>query len=489
MKVLLVSSSSGSHGGGEFYLHSLALGLRELGAEVTAWMSDHADMNELADRFARSSLPVVRAHYMNTYHRRLRSVGAAMDRTGIQRITERFRESDADVIHINQQNLEDGLDLIQAASRCGIPAVSTIHVTRTMKALQVVGGRLRDDVSRWIARRSKLALIGISQECCVDICQFISSSDAPYDRVPAKGSPPSGVPVNHVNGNGVKGNGVNGNGRHFNGVHVNGAHADGVDVNGVNVNGLQRGGPRIEARSCEHAGTWSDAVPAVLDRPTGHHGAITKSKRLRVHCVPNGVSRPEVVDRCELRASWGLNDDAMVLGCVARIESQKNPLFVVPLMRQLPEHVHLVWIGDGRLRGELEQRIEAAGLRHRIHLRGWQQHASTQMSGFDSFILPSLYEGLPFAMLEAMAVGLPCVVSDVDGVKDAIEHDVNGLLCPSGDLDAWRNTIYNLVWDAELRARLGHWARVQHENRFSLCAMARGTMDVYQSCLYAMRGK
>lgn len=395
MKVLLVSSSSGSHGGGEFYLPSLAMGLREQGAEVMTWLSDHANMDGLAKRFADSSLAIRRWAYVNTYLRPARCVGAALAHRSAVRYAAAFRQHAPDVIHLNQQNVEDGLDLIRAATLVSIPVVSTVHVTHTMRRLNAFAGAFRDAVARRMMRHSGIDFIGISPTSSADLAEFLNG-----DR-----------------------------------------------------------------RLCG-------------DQP-GPSGLGKAS----VHCVPNGVMRPLAEDRDRLRALWKIPPGHLVLGCVARIEAQKNPLFAVQMMRRLPAHVHLVWIGDGRMRGEMEWAIAEAGLRSRIHLDGWQQDAGARMAGFDVFVLPSLYEGLPLATLEAMSLGLPCVVSDVDGLRDALRNKTTGLLCPVNDDRAWNQALMALIDDPSLRRRLGQSAAAEHERRFSLQAMAKGTIDVYRTCL------
>ncbi len=121
----LVSSSSGSRGGGELYLVGLANGLAALGNEVLSVLSDHVRMDEVAALLGAFG-PVHRIPYQNTYDRRLRCVGAVLARRDIARITGELAALDPDVIHVNKQNLEDGLDLLQAAQATGLPTVATI---------------------------------------------------------------------------------------------------------------------------------------------------------------------------------------------------------------------------------------------------------------------------------------------------------------------------------------------------------------------------
>lgn len=375
MKVLLVSSSSGSRGGGEFYFHGLATGLRSLGHQVQLILSNGQHMDEFAETMS-SCAEIVRIPMINTYHRRARLLSAVADSRRRNIAANYFRKLEPDIVHINKQNLEDGLELILAARDCAIPAVATIHVTRSAVALGAVAGTLRDVIARGTLRRARIPLIGTSAQCTEDLIRFVDDPSLPC----------------------------------FN--------------------------------------------------------------------VPNGAFEVEG-NRDAARKSWGASEDQLVLGIVARIEAQKNPLFVSSLIKKLPGNAKLVWVGDGSMRGQLEQQLSRDGVLDRVYLAGWQQHARQLMAGFDVFLLPSLYEGFPFAILEAMSAGLPCVVSDVDGTRDAIQDNETGFLCEVNDVGVWVETLRNLIEQENLRCRIGRAARERFLKEFSLTAMSRRTVDVY----------
>jgi glycosyltransferase involved in cell wall biosynthesis len=382
LSILLVSSSSGSQGGGELYLVGLAEKLQAMGHDVTALVASHPRMDALATLLGRW-VPVERLEYVNTYDRRLRSGGAVFDRRGIARLAARFRRRTPDLIHLNQQNVEDGLDLLLAADRSGMAWVSTIHIARSMASLGARGGRFRDWLSRSVLRRVGGHFIAIADACLEDLRRQLGGRMSPS----------------------------------------------------------------------------------------------------RLHRVHNGVAEVPPGDRQEVRRQWGCCDGEVVLGCVARIEAQKNPLLLVRLLPLLPPHVRLVWVGDGRLRPLVLEEAARRGVADRVHVDGWRSDARQRMSGFDLYVLPSQFEGLPLALLEAMAAGLPCVVSAVDGVRDVILDGATGRLCPPGDLQAWLDALCPLIESREHRDRLGQNARRLYEERFSLEAMARGTVEVYRKVL------
>ena len=377
LRVALVSSSSGSRGGGELYLTSLARGLTAQGHEVQSVLSNHPRMDELSTQLAEQGA-VHRIDYRNTYDRRTRSLGAMLARRDIRRLTRELAGLRADVIHLNKQNLEDGLDLLLAARNAEIPVVATVHVTRTMSGLRSVGGSVRDWLSARVLRSVPCPLIAIAQSGLTDLTAL------------------------------------------------------GID-------------------------------------------------RSRLHLVWNGVGDSLPNDREALRRFWGCGSNDVVLGCIARIEAQKNPLFVVPLLTGLPRNVRVVWIGDGSLRESLQQRATEFGVSDRLVLPGWQHDARSMLCGFDLFVLPSIYEGFPLAILEAMAAGLPCVVSDVDGVAEAVVDGETGFVCPPNATEMWLERIRRYAADPALRERAGTLAAARYRERFSLAAMAGNTARVYAS--------
>jgi glycosyltransferase involved in cell wall biosynthesis len=129
-----------------------------------------------------------------------------------------------------------------------------------------------------------------------------------------------------------------------------------------------------------------------------------------------------------LRAKLGIRDDAIVIGHVGRFDSQKNHAFLVAIAQELAAfepRAHLLLVGDGPLRGSIEQSVREAGLANRVTFAGIRSDVASLMTGaMDAFVLPSVFEGLPLVVVEAQAAGLPCLVSDAvspeSGVVDGL---------------------------------------------------------------------
>jgi glycosyltransferase involved in cell wall biosynthesis len=175
MKILLASSSSGSRGGGELYLIYLGRALAERGHQVTLWASTHPRMDELCAMFADIGA-VARSDYRNTYDYRARSVTAALNFPASSRIAREWSALSPDIVHLNKQNLEDGLDLLRAARLSNLPHISTIHMTQTARYQRAYLPRLRDFVSRRALRRDAGLLVCVLEERARDLARFLGDS-------------------------------------------------------------------------------------------------------------------------------------------------------------------------------------------------------------------------------------------------------------------------------------------------------------------------
>lgn len=186
MKILLASSSSGSRGGGEIYLLYLGRALARRGHEVMLWTSTHPRMNELAEMFA-SVGPVHRCEYPNTYDRQLRSVASFFDRASAQRVADSWRQTGAEFVHLNKQNLEDGLDLLAAVPLSGLPSLATIHLSQSARYLRAVLASVRDFVSRRALHRYPGLMVTVLEQRQRDLADFLGED--PRIRFVANGVP------------------------------------------------------------------------------------------------------------------------------------------------------------------------------------------------------------------------------------------------------------------------------------------------------------
>ncbi|MEC7751674.1 MAG: glycosyltransferase [Myxococcota bacterium] len=154
---------------------------------------------------------------------------------------------------------------------------------------------------------------------------------------------------------------------------------------------------------------------------------------------------------------------ASLLGTVACLKPQKAPLdFIIACGRVLSEQpdAHFVLVGDGELKDEVDVEIRRwPGLAERMHLLGWSDEIPAILSALDLFVLTSLWEGLPRALLEARAAGLPCVVTDTCGNPEAIQHGLHGLVVPMSRPDKVADACLRLLADRDLYGRMSSAAK------------------------------
>jgi glycosyltransferase involved in cell wall biosynthesis len=185
------------------------------------------------------------------------------------------------------------------------------------------------------------------------------------------------------------------------------------------------------------------------------------------------------------RVALGIPAEAPVVGSVTRLSKQKAPLVLLQALKMVAERVpkgYFVIVGNGPLRQEVEARISQFGLTERLILTGIRRDIPDLIAIFDVFALSSLWEGLPRVIPQAMAHGLPVVVSAVDGALEIIDDRVNGRLVPPGDSKAMAEAVIELLENPQLRAQLGKSGR-KSVPEFDVTTMVRKIEDLYEQLL------
>jgi glycosyltransferase involved in cell wall biosynthesis len=163
--------------------------------------------------------------------------------------------------------------------------------------------------------------------------------------------------------------------------------------------------------------------------------------------VPNGIDcerfRPSPSLRAAARERWGVADGDMVFGTLGRLDvSHKGQSLALECFaglkaRRPGARLKYVLVGDGPDRAQLEREAAALGLGQSVIFAGGTAEPWTAHPGFDVFVLPSRYEGTPFALLEAMACGIAPIAMDVGGVGDVVSPSEVGWLVPAGERAAF----------------------------------------------------
>jgi glycosyltransferase involved in cell wall biosynthesis len=214
--------------------------------------------------------------------------------------------------------------------------------------------------------------------------------------------------------------------------------------------------------------------PQILEARRDRDGV--PSDKLRI--VANGVPLPDVSARHA--------PPVPVIGSVGRFVSQKafpDLVHAAALLRDEGHEFRLVIVGDGVERKAVEAAVERFALSDRVELTGFRMDVADILSGLSLFASSSIQEGQPLALLEAMAWGLPCVVTDVGAVAATLKNGVEGQIVEPGNPRALATALARYLDSRELADAAGTAARQRVEREFSSHAVALRHLNDYQGCL------
>ena len=192
----------------------------------------------------------------------------------------------------------------------------------------------------------------------------------------------------------------------------------------------------------------------------------------------------------DLRNEFGFAPSTPVIGMIARLDPQKNPQTFVraaAIVLKSIEEAKFICVGDGVFYPAIEQMVDELNITKSFILTGWRQDVPELLSTLDIFVIPSLWEGFPYVILEAMRAAKPVVVTDRGGTTEAVVHGDNGLVIKPGDPRALAIAVNALLHDPEEAAAMGRRGR-ERLNDFSLESMAQKTLEVYHRALHYRQG-
>ena len=165
---------------------------------------------------------------------------------------------------------------------------------------------------------------------------------------------------------------------------------------------------------------------------------------------------------------------------LARFAPQKAQGLLVEAVRGIDKPFELVFVGDGPTRPEVEEQVRSAGLASRVQFLGQRLDVAELLASSHMFALFTHWEGFPISILEAMRAGLPSVVSDVGGVREAIDESCGRIIAPR-DVSGFRAAVDELLGSAAIRAELGAAARRRYEHNYTVDVMLGKTVSVYRA--------
>jgi glycosyltransferase involved in cell wall biosynthesis len=198
----------------------------------------------------------------------------------------------------------------------------------------------------------------------------------------------------------------------------------------------------------------------------------------RLQIVPNGIPM-RVGARDHVRNELSIAPDELLIVAVGNLYPVKGHAVLLDALATLRGHPgwRLAIAGRGEEEASLRARAAAAGIAERVHILGFREDIPDILAASDIFAMPSLSEGLPLALVEAMSFGLPVVVSHVGGIPEVVTNDVDALLVPPSNVGELAAALRALIDDAARRLSLGEAARTRAHRDYAIATMA----DRYES--------
>lgn len=184
-----------------------------------------------------------------------------------------------------------------------------------------------------------------------------------------------------------------------------------------------------------------------------------------------GISRPAQYEQ-------GLFQVAIV----GRVSAVKGITYALQAMASpdMPKHVRLNIVGTGPLVGVLQSEAEQRGVHEKVRFLGFRRNIFDYIAHCNALLMPSLHEGLPYTLLEAMSLATPILASRVGGLAEVLENDVTALLFPVGDVAGIVGAVRKLIANPETASRLAAAARSEQMSHYTLATMSESYLDVYR---------
>jgi glycosyltransferase involved in cell wall biosynthesis len=232
----------------------------------------------------------------------------------------------------------------------------------------------------------------------------------------------------------------------------------------------------------------ADKVVAVSER-IAEWMAKAGVRKDRLSVIDNGIDVDGFLKRTSdsypLRLP-GARANVLLIGTVGSLTKEKghvNLLNAVPrVLRHFPEAQFLI-VGNGVERSALERLAEEKGITESVVFTGARDDIPGILSSLDAFVLPSLDEGLPMALLEAQAACIPVVATEVGAVPSVVRNGVTGLLVPPGDADALAQALVRILSDSRAASRMAEKGRERVRERFSSHTMAEKYHSLYEDIM------
>jgi len=210
----------------------------------------------------------------------------------------------------------------------------------------------------------------------------------------------------------------------------------------------------------------------------------------KITVIENGIDLNEYTnnefDKCAFRRYLNIDADSFIVGTLGRLSTQKGYTFLLEAAKKILSHktpaVFLI-AGDGPLRGQLEEYAKKLNISENVKFIGFRRNTATLLKIMDVFVLSSIDEGLPMAMLEAMAARIPVLVTSVGDIPKVIENNKNGNLVEPGNSEILADKILSLLHNRPLCEQLADNAFDTVSRYYSKEAMCKKYLDIYNDLI------
>jgi glycosyltransferase involved in cell wall biosynthesis len=239
---------------------------------------------------------------------------------------------------------------------------------------------------------------------------------------------------------------------------------------------------------------YSTLVVAVSENVRKEVLAFKVGTPEKVVTIPYGIELDKYLSidghRGNLRRELGFSEKDIVIGNVQRLVPTKGHSYLfegIRLLKETAPEVRFVIAGDGEIRAELERLVESLGLVERVHFLGFREDVDNIYADSDALIFPSLTEGAPFAIIEALASGRPVVATDVGGISELIDDGKCGFVVPARDPKALAQALLKLIRDENLRRTFGENARRKVYPHLSHTRLVKDMEKIYLELVNSSR--
>ncbi len=209
----------------------------------------------------------------------------------------------------------------------------------------------------------------------------------------------------------------------------------------------------------------------------------------RAEVVKNGVNLQKFdpdASYPDVKMALGIPAHHLVVGYIARMTLQKDPVTMIrafaAAVQQQPD-MTLLMVGGGELQQAARDTAQALGINDNVMFQDFRQDVPAVLNAMDIYCLPSLWEGFPIGVLEAMAMGKAVIASNVDGTREAVANEKNGLLVPPSETAALTGAILRLAQNKSLRERLSCQAIATVQTTYNVTGMTRKIEAIYSKLL------